>query len=99
MRNDYDLSGNQSSRYHTCGLCGKKWYESLIRACPKREGKKVCMYCCRMCGHSYLSRLGGWACRLKDQEREKVLAAKKAGKRIPAGQERPRSDDEGGLTA
>jgi hypothetical protein len=61
MRNNYDLSGNQGGRYHTCGLCGKKWYESLIRACPKREGKKVCMYCCRMCPEHHRDE-GGQSC-------------------------------------
>lgn len=72
MRNNYDLSGNQGGRYHTCGLCGKKWYESLIRTCPKREGKKVCMYCCRLCSQSY--RDGGTqGCRGADAAR----AAKK----------------------
>ena len=98
-RNVEEIQEQHAGSRQICSLCSRTWYGSLVGPCPEREGRKVCMYCCRMCGHSYLSRLGGWACRLKDQEREKVLAAKKAGKRIPDGQERPRSDDEGGLTA
>jgi len=97
-RNGEEIQEQQAGSRQICSLCSRKWYSSLIGPCPEREGRKVCMYCCRMCGHSYLSRLGGWACRLKDQERGKALAAKKAGKQIQAGKE-PRSSDKGGLTA
>ena len=53
MRNNYDLSAHQGGRVHNCGLCGKQWYESLIRACPERGGRRVCAYCCRLCPQSY----------------------------------------------
>ena len=53
MRTDYDLSAHQGARVHNCGLCARKLYESLLRACPERGGRRVCMYCCRLCAKSY----------------------------------------------
>ncbi|MBO7668335.1 MAG: hypothetical protein J6T26_07720 [Firmicutes bacterium] len=55
-----------------CSICVREFYDSLIGPCPERDGRQVCMYCCRMCEHSYLSRLGGWACRARDRENKKT---------------------------
>ena len=54
-----------------CSICVREFYDSLIGPCPERGGRQICMYCCRMCEHSYHSRLGGWACRVKDAARRK----------------------------
>ena len=77
MRTDYNVSAAQGNRYHNCGLCGKKYYESLLRACPERGERRVCAYCCRLCTRSY--RAGSaWGCRAADQKRAEQ-AQKKAG--------------------
>ena len=54
-----------------CSVCVREFYDSLIGPCPEREGRQVCMYCCRMCRQSYPSRLGGWACRARDREKRR----------------------------
>ena len=54
-----------------CSICVRSFYASLVGPCPERDGRKVCMYCCRMCQHSYESSLGGRACRVKDEARRK----------------------------
>ena len=97
-RNSEEIQEQHAGSRQICSLCSRTWYSSLVGPCPEREGRKVCMYCCKLCEHSYQGEMGQ-GCRLKDQERGKALAEKKAGKRIPAGQEGPRSGDEGGLTA
>ena len=51
MRTDYKTGQAQGSRIHNCGWCGRRYYESLLRECPEREGRRVCMYCCRSCPH------------------------------------------------
>jgi len=96
-RNGEEIHEQQAGSRQVCSLCSRKWYSSLIGPCPEREDRKVCMYCCKLCEHSYQWEMGQ-GCRLKDQERGKALAAKKAGKQIQAGKE-PRSSDKGGLTA
>lgn len=53
MRTEYDAARHQGSRTRICGICGKQYYEALIRDCPKREGRAFCAYCCRVCGESY----------------------------------------------
>ena len=84
MESDFDLARHQGNYRAKCSVCGRDWYTSLIGKCPERE-RNICMYCCRMCQHSYQSRLGGRACRVKDQERAK-------GKRIATASEPPRND-------
>ena len=76
-----EIQEQHTGNRQICSLCARKWYSSVIGPCPEREGRKVCMYCCRMCQHSYLSRLGGWGCRRKDQERE-TEKKRKAAERI-----------------
>ena len=75
MRRDYDLTAAQGGRVHNCGLCGKRYYESLLRACPERGERRVCAYCCKFCNRSYRdgSTLG---CRTADADRD---AKKKKG--------------------
>ena len=51
MRTDYKTGQAQGGRIHNCGWCGRRYYESLLRECPEREGRRVCMYCCRSCHH------------------------------------------------
>lgn len=59
MRSNYDLAAHQdSTHYYRCSLCGKAWYDSLIRQCPEREKRRVCMYCCKLCGRSARSGSG-----------------------------------------
>lgn len=72
-----------------CSICVREYYDSLVGPCPERDGRKVCMYCCRLCDESYtLPGQIGQRCRAKDRARE---GAGK-GKRIAAGAKRPRND-------
>ena len=61
MRSDYQTGKAQGGRIHNCGYCGRQWYESLLRECPER-GRKICLYCCRHCRHSFRD-MAGWGCR------------------------------------
>ena len=70
MRKAFDLAAHQGSRVHNCGLCGVQYYESLLRACPERGGRKACAYCCRLCRHSYRD-AAGQGCRVLDAARKK----------------------------
>ena len=61
-----------------CSICVKEYYDSLVGPCPERDGRQVCMYCCRMCEHHYtLPGQIGQRCRAKDRARE----ARKSGKK------------------
>ena len=62
---------DKPSYRRNCSICVRSFYDSLVGPCPERDGRQVCMYCCRMCENSYKSRLGGWACRVKDAARKK----------------------------
>ena len=73
MRSDYNLDANQATHYFRCCLCGREWYDSLIRGCPEREKRKVCMYCCRLCSRSARSG-SGLECRAADRARGKKKA-------------------------
>ena len=54
MRNDFDTARSQGNRMRICGICGRQFYEALIRDCPLRLGRAFCSYCCRRaCGESY----------------------------------------------
>ena len=69
MRTDYNTAAAQGGRVHNCGLCGKQWYESMLRACPCQGGRLMCAYCCRSCGESY--RDGAMdGCRAADRARQ-----------------------------
>lgn len=62
----------------TCRICGREFYTSLISRCPERDGRQVCMYCCRICPEHYsLPGQIGQRCRAKDRARE----ARKRGKK------------------
>ena len=46
-----------------CEACKRKFYESVIRACPKKDGTHyICLYCCKKCKHSYHGPAGTWGC-------------------------------------
>ena len=53
-----------------CSICVRSFYDSLVGPCPERDGRQVCMYCCRMCQQSYKGVMG-WGCRVKDAARKK----------------------------
>lgn len=52
MRSDYNTGAHQGTQIHNCGWCGRRYYDSLLRDCPERPGRKICMYCCRDCPQS-----------------------------------------------
>ena len=58
----------RKSWQRTCSLCVRQFYDSLIGPCPDRDGRQVCMYCCRMCGQSYFTGMG-WGCRAKEKKK------------------------------
>lgn len=61
-----------------CSVCGREYYDSVVGPCPERDGRQVCMYCCRMCEQHYtVPGQIGQRCRAKDRERE----ARKRGKK------------------
>lgn len=70
MRTDYNTGKAQKTSRVNCSICVRSFHDSLVGPCPERDGRQVCMYCCRMCEHSYQSRLGGRACRVKDEARK-----------------------------
>ena len=75
-RNSEEIQEQHAGSRQICSLCSRTWYSSLVGPCPEREGRKVCMYCCRMCENSYASPLGGRACRAKDRARAAAKARK-----------------------
>lgn len=72
---------DKPSYRRNCSICVRSFYDSLVGPCPERDGRQVCMYCCRMCENSYQSRLGGWGCRVKDAARKKGKKPAAAGGR------------------
>ena len=62
MRTDYQTGKAQGTRIHNCGLCGRQFYESLLRECPERKGRRICMYCCGGCRAAFRDG-SGWRCR------------------------------------
>ncbi len=77
-----------------CSICARSFYDSLVGPCPERDGRKVCMYCCRMCQQSYKGVMG-WGCRVKDAARRKGKKPAAAGERIATGPQAPRNDGKG----
>lgn len=62
---------DRASYRRLCSICVREFYDSLIGPCPERDGRQVCMYCCRMCQEHYtLPGQIGQRCRAKDRERE-----------------------------
>ena len=60
----------RASYRRKCHICGREWYDSLIGPCPERDGRQVCMYCCRLCEHHYREPGQiGQGCRVKDAAR------------------------------
>lgn len=60
-----------------CVVCGRTWHDSAAGPCPTREGKIVCMYCCRKCRHNYrMDGFSGQRCRERDKARVKEKAEK-----------------------
>lgn len=54
-----------------CSICVREFYDSLVGPCPERDGRQVCMYCCRMCAEHYtVPGQIGQRCRAKDRARE-----------------------------
>ena len=63
-----------------CEACKRKFYESLIRNCPKKVGHFICLYCCKKCKNHYRADGGGiWGCRAFDEQKaaEDAMAAEK----------------------
>lgn len=79
MRTEFDHNAAQSKHREKCSICGREWHDSLVGVCPER-GRKVCMYCCRLCEESYrLPGQIGQRCRAWDRKK-----AEKRGKRAAA---------------
>ena len=76
MRTDYNTGKAQKTSRVNCSICVRSFHDSLVGPCPERDGRQVCMYCCRLCGNSYKGFMG-WGCRVKDA----VRAAASAGRR------------------
>ena len=54
-----------------CEACGRKFYESVVRVCPKKDGEHwICQYCCRRGKRQYKGEWTGWGCRAFDEKRE-----------------------------
>ena len=66
-----------------CEACGRKFYESVVRVCPKKDGEHwICLYCCGKCKRRYRADGGGlFGCRAFDErkaaEKEKEAKGKK----------------------
>lgn len=74
----------------TCSICVRQFYDSLIGPCPERDGRQVCMYCCRrLCDQSYtLPGQIGQRCRARDAERKKGKKTKPEPSESGSGLER-----------
>ena len=68
MRADYNTAAHQGTQIHNCGWCGRRFYDSLLRDCPERPGRKICMYCCRDCPNS-IKEGTGEGCRAMPKKR------------------------------
>lgn len=73
---------DKPSYRRNCSICVRSFYDSLVGLCPERDGRQVCMYCCRMCGNSYKGDMG-WGCRVKDAARRKGKKPAVAGTTSP----------------
>ena len=63
-----------------CSICVREYYDSVIGPCPERDGRQVCMYCCRMCEEHYtIPGQIGQRCRAKDRVREAAKRETKDG--------------------
>ena len=58
-----------------CECCHRVFYESVMRACPKKDGEHwICLYCCHKCKQQYKAAevgLGAWGCRAFDEKKAK----------------------------
>ena len=52
-----------------CEACGRAYYDSVMRVCPKKDGEHwICLYCCHRCKRQY--RVGTlWGCRAFDEQK------------------------------
>lgn len=58
-----------------CEACNRKFYESVIRECPKKPGHYICLYCCHKCKRQYKGIGGTWGCRAWDEAKAAQEAA------------------------
>ena len=64
-----------------CEACKRKFYDSLIRVCPKKDGEhRICLYCCMKCKHHYKGEAGLWGCKAFDEAKEAEKQKKTASK-------------------
>ena len=64
-----------------CEACKRKFYDSLIRVCPKKDGEhRICLYCCQRCKWHYKGDAGLWGCKAFDDK--KAAGAKENGKDV-----------------
>ncbi len=53
-----------------CECCNNKFYESLMRVCPKKDGEHwICLYCCHKCKRQYKAAWTGWGCKAFDERK------------------------------
>ena len=65
-----------------CEACGRKFYESVVRVCPKKDGEHwICLYCCHKCKRQYKDAWTGWGCVAFDERRAAELEAQKEKKK------------------
>lgn len=65
-----------------CERCKRKFYESVMRVCPKKDGEHwICLYCCHRCKRQYKAAWTGWGCKAFDERKATQEAAEKAAKK------------------
>ena len=60
-----------------CEACGRRYYDSVIRECPKKPGHYICMYCCGKCKRRTVEE-PGFGCKAFDKAKEETKGAEKA---------------------
>lgn len=59
-----------------CECCKRKFYESVMRVCPKKDGEHwICLYCCHKCKRQYKAAWTGWGCKAFDERKAAQEAA------------------------
>lgn len=53
-----------------CEACHRRYYDSVIRECPKKPGHYICMYCCGKCKRRTVEE-SGFGCKAFDEKKER----------------------------
>lgn len=52
-----------------CEACGNRYYDSVVRECPKKPGHFICMYCCGKCKRRYAKNTS-FGCKAADEAKQ-----------------------------